>query len=132
MGADGAGAKAVRVLVAVGLVLAAAATVRMGAPADGLPGVALGSPSMLAIERGLALFVVWLVVLVVLAEAWRGHLPLEVSGRGVRFAVASVSERIVRRADVALERLEAEMAWHRREIDNLRHLSERALGGKVE
>ena len=54
-----------------------AATVRMGAPVDGLPGVALGSPSMLAIERGLALFVVWLVVLVVLAEAWRGHLPLE-------------------------------------------------------
>lgn len=44
--AGGARAKAIRALVAVGLVLSVAVTVLMGGSAGELPGVAIGSPAM--------------------------------------------------------------------------------------
>lgn len=108
--------------VAGGLVLALLASLAMGAPDKRLPGIALTSSAMLVIERALVLFVAWLLVVVVLVEAWRGHLPLEVSGRGVRYAEASTTERIARDADAAIGRLEVELAWYRQEVDDLRRV----------
>lgn len=47
--------------------------------------MALGSATILLVERFLAVFAAWLVVVTVVAQAIRGRLPAEVSGRGVRY-----------------------------------------------
>jgi hypothetical protein len=54
-------------------------------PPDHLPSIALGSVFLLCVERTVALFAVCLLLVVVLVEAWRGNLPMEISGRGVKY-----------------------------------------------
>lgn len=108
-------------LVAVGLIaslLLAATTGSSGQ--QGLPGVALGSPVLLMVERALAFFAAWLVVLVVCAQALRGRLPTEISGRGVRYATAEgvqmtamESERTMRTMMAEIVRLRDALLEHR-------------------
>lgn len=82
----------------------------MEGPQDcSLPGVALGSPALLAVERGLAFFAAWLLVLVVSAQALNGRLPIEVSGRGVRYAEAGGTQDGLTATRDALTKLNAEM-----------------------
>ena len=50
------------------------------------PSVALGSELVLAVQRVIFLFAAWLLIVVVLVRASQGLLPVEVSGRGVRYA----------------------------------------------
>ena len=81
------------VLVLVGLVASALVNVWIEAPLpDALPGVALGSQTLLVAERGVAFFAIWLLALVVVAQAFNGRLPIEVSGRGVRYAEVERSQ----------------------------------------
>ena len=65
---------AIAVLVLVGLVASALVNVWIEEPAaDALPGVALGSQTLLVAERGVAFFAIWLLVLVVMAQAFKGR-----------------------------------------------------------
>lgn len=78
-------------------------------PSDPLPGIALGSALILAVERTVVLFAAWMLVLVVVARALRGELPTEISGRGVRYADAEGTERAVADSRAALSRLDFEL-----------------------
>lgn len=50
------------------------------------PGYALGSGVVLVLERAAMMWAFALVVLVISDQALRGRLPVEISGRGVRYA----------------------------------------------
>ena len=73
-------------LVMLGLVVALIASAAPGLPVGPLPGVALGCAPLLIVERAIAFFAAWMVCLVVMAQALRGHLPTEISGRRVKYA----------------------------------------------
>jgi hypothetical protein len=76
-------------LVVGGLVVSAVAGVFMiESPAGSLPGIALESATILVVERIVMLFAAWLLALVVVARALTGELPIEISGRGLRYADA--------------------------------------------
>jgi hypothetical protein len=51
-----------------------------------VPGIALGSPLILHVERAAALFAVLLLVFTTLVYAWKGVLPSEISSQGVGYA----------------------------------------------
>jgi hypothetical protein len=105
---------AVGVLVLAGLAASVLVNIWIDLPEGvDLPGVALGSPALLVVERAMAFFAAWLLMLVVVAQAFRGRLPTEISGRGVRYADAEA----VRGAT-----MDTEAALHvvRRDITDLR------------
>lgn len=108
-----------RLVVIGGLVVSAVAGVTIEPPPGGLPGVALGSAELLTLERTVALFAGWMVLVVVVVEAWRGRLPLEISGRGVRYAELPAAEARAQVVDSTLERLEAESEAQRIDIANM-------------
>jgi hypothetical protein len=90
----------VAALVFVGLVVSMLLTaLAMDHPQDPLPGVALGSELILAVDRALALFAAWVLVLVVAGRAAAGELPIEISGSGIRYADAESAERVI--ADIS-------------------------------
>lgn len=78
-------------------------------PSDDLPGVALGSEAILAIERIATLFAAWLLTLVVIARALTGELPIEISGRGLRYADAATAQHGLIDSERAFERFDEEM-----------------------
>jgi hypothetical protein len=91
-----------------------------GWPADQeLPGMALGSPVVLVAERTAVLFAVWLSGITVATEAWRGRLPVEVSGRGVKYAEAATGQAMVEQTESALRRHDTDIEALRREIADL-------------
>jgi len=70
----------------VALLVAVAVGVGIGLPVPReLPGVALGSTELLRVERSLAFFYAFLLVLVPLARGLQGQLPIELSTRGARW-----------------------------------------------
>jgi len=70
-------------------------------------------------ERAIALFAGGLLAAVVVIEAWRGNLPTEISGRGVKY------ERLKDETRDALDALITAVAEDRRRIDDLaKHLAE--------
>lgn len=85
-------------------------------PDHGLPGVALGSTLVLSAERVGVLFAVWLFIFVVIAQAWRGQLPAEVSGRGVKYADSEGTRESVRVAQMGLRELDADIQRIRVEL----------------
>lgn len=100
----------VAIAVFAGMALAVVASVTSTTPAAGsLPGVALDSPTLLLVERVVAFFLAWLVLLVVSAQALRGRLPIEISGRGLRYADAERAQHGVAATERALARVDAEM-----------------------
>lgn len=68
------------VLLAVSIFISICA----GVPTN-IPSVALGSSFLLYVERAIALFAGSLLIVVILVEAWRGNLPVEMSGRGLKY-----------------------------------------------
>jgi hypothetical protein len=100
-------------LVILGLLGAMVFSVITGPPAGSLPGIALGSEPLLLVERTLAFFAAWLAVVVIIAQALKGHLPVEISGRGVRYVETST-------AGETQARIEAVMRRHEVEIEALR------------
>jgi hypothetical protein len=61
-------------------------------PVEALPAVALQSQTVLVVERVAVLFAAWLLALVVVARALAGELPMEISGRGVKYADRAMSQ----------------------------------------
>jgi len=85
---------AVAALVFGGLIASIVAAVFLiELPTGDLPGIALESGAILVIERIAVLFAVWLLALVVAARALAGELPIEISGRGLRYADADTAEK---------------------------------------
>jgi hypothetical protein len=113
--------KTVAVLVVGGLVSCIVVAVFMiDTPPDRLPGIALGSEAILAVERIAALFTAWLLTLVVVDRAVAGQLPTEISGRGVRYADGEWTQAALADAQLALSRLDGEVADLRGEVFALR------------
>jgi hypothetical protein len=78
---------AITVLVFTGLAASGLVNIWVESPTTGtLPSIALGSQALLVAERSVAFFAIWMLVLVVSVEALEGRLPIEISGRGVRYA----------------------------------------------
>lgn len=116
----------VGVLVVVGLVMSGLVNVWIEPPIDGsLPGVALESQTILVIERALVVFAAWLLVLVVCGQALRGRLPIEISGRGVRYADAESAQGSVSETKETLRGMRQEMATVRADVVRLETLVRR-------
>lgn len=99
----------IRILVPLGLALSLFANVWIELPAGRAPGLALHSETVLVVERSMALFIAWVVALVALAESWHGRLPLEVSGRGIRYAEAAATRAGTDHANTALAEVQLEL-----------------------
>lgn len=91
--------------------------------------MALGSRVVLIAERTALLLAVWLFLVVVGSEAWKGRLPVEVSGRGVKYADATTGQAVVDRTEVALSRHDAEIEALRREMVDLSNRTPRPEEG---
>lgn len=113
--------RAVSALVTVGLAGSLLVSVSIG-PVDGdwLPGVALESPALLVVERTLAFFAAWLVVLVVGAQALQGRLPTEISGRGVRYADAQSTQATAVETEGSVRAMRDEIAALERTVLELK------------
>jgi hypothetical protein len=111
---------AIKPTVLAGLLVSALVNVWIEAPpSDALPGVALGSQTLLVAERGLAFFTIWLLVLVVVAQALKGRLPIEISSRGVRYASGDETQDSLAVTQQALSRLDHETEALRRKVEGL-------------
>jgi hypothetical protein len=85
-------------LLTVAVVMfALVASLIAGAPTK-LPSAALGSDVVLHAERIVAILAAYLLLALVIARSWRGQLPVELSGRGVKYAdeVKNTSSRALR------------------------------------
>lgn len=110
----------VGMLVLAGLVVSGLANLWIEPSQDGaLPGVALGSQTLLVVERAIAFFGAWLLVLVVLAQAFNGRLPIEVSGRGVRYADASQTQDGLTSTEMALRTFDEETKALKQDVARL-------------
>jgi hypothetical protein len=107
-------------VVIFGLLGAMALSVVSGAPAD-QPGIALGSSPLLLAERTVALFAIWMAIAVVLIRAFKNQIPVEISGRGVRYAEAEDVRAKGAFTDEALHDVNVEMRWLREAVVELRN-----------
>jgi hypothetical protein len=103
-------------IVILGLIAAGLVSAIEGRPDGPLPGVALGSVMLLLVERAIGFFAAWMAVVVVVAQALKGHLPIEVSGQGVRYATAenvgetlAWAEEVGRRHDIEIAQIREAM-----------------------
>jgi hypothetical protein len=123
-----AGQKVVSALVFIGLSVSGLINVWLEAPdSAALPGVALESEALLVVERSLAFFAAWMLVLITAAHAVEGRLPIEISGSGVRFADAPMTENMTRTTNATIVRMETELAACRDEQNDLRRLLTNSL-----
>ena len=77
---------------------------------DPLPAVALGSVVLLHLERALVLLAGFFFVMVVVVRTWRGELPVELSGRGLKYAVQELQESTKDALDALAEEGERELS----------------------
>jgi hypothetical protein len=103
-------------LVILGLIAASIASAGTGPPPGPLPGVALGSEPLLFVERTVAFFAAWMLVLMIIMQALRGHLPSEISGRGVKYADVGGAEAAKAGTEDAVQRLASEVERLRWEL----------------
>jgi hypothetical protein len=108
-------------IVILGLIAAGFVSAIEGQPEGPLPGVALGSAQLLFVERAVAFFTAWMVAVVVVAQALRGHLPTEISGQGVRYAAAETAGKAQARAEEIGRRHDLEIEWLREALMRLDH-----------
>lgn len=82
------GERGIVLLVAGGLVASTVLGVLFPLSSPGLDAssMALGSNLILAVQRVIFLFAAWLLIVVILVMASQGRLPVEISGRGLRYA----------------------------------------------
>ena len=106
-------------LVILGILGALIASAASGVPAGALPGAALGSGPLLIVERAVAFFAAWLLFVVVVVQAQRGHLPTEISGRGVRYAEADAVGKRQAKMEAVAHRHEVEIAQLREAVVSL-------------
>jgi hypothetical protein len=103
------------IAIVLALIVAVVVTWVTGAPAR-LPNVALGSPVLFHLERVAAPVAGYLLLLVMVTQAWKGDLPSEISTQGLKYATGQGS----RKSAIALEELSGENARARIERAELR------------
>jgi hypothetical protein len=89
----------------VALVAAAIVVSLLNSPPAKLPGAALGSNVVLYIERAAGVFAVLLLGAVVIFRAFQGDLPVELSGRGVKWTPREVTEQVKEDAAAGVDEL---------------------------
>lgn len=72
------------IVLLVGIAFAVVLTLESGLPAA-LPGVALGSNALLHVERAVAILLAIFLVFVVVARAWDGEIPDQISKDGIKY-----------------------------------------------
>jgi hypothetical protein len=91
--------------VVVALLVASLAVAGARGAPERLPGAALGSDLVLYVERVAAVFGVLFLALLVVYRAFRGELPSELSGRGVKYADRDAVEQLRAELTDAIEQL---------------------------
>ena len=105
-------------LIAIPTFLGALGTTVLGGTPARLPDIALQSAVLFHLERLLALGTASMALLLLVASAWRGQLPVEVSTQGIKYAPHDPDlERTVKDLVAAGEVAEAERALLRRRVD---------------
>jgi hypothetical protein len=94
-------------ILAVVLAAALLASILTGSPST-LPAVALDSPVLFCLERALAFFAAAFVLILVLVEAFKGNLPVEISDSGLRY------ERLKEETQAGLSALSEAVAEERK------------------
>jgi Tfp pilus assembly protein PilO len=108
-----------RVVVLVGLVLAAVITSASDTPAT-LPQVALSSAGLFHLERIVALLAGYVGIVVLVTRAWSGQLPSELSTQGLKYSeTADTTAAVFERAAERLETARAELADMRERVEAL-------------
>jgi hypothetical protein len=107
-------------VVVLGLVGALTASVAAGVPAGSLPGVALGSEVLLLAERTVALFGAWMLITMVVIRALKDQLPVEISGRGVRYADAENVQAKAAVTEDVLRDIDTDIRWLLKMVGQLR------------
>lgn len=97
------------------LLMAIAVNAAIPVPEGALPAVALQSAELLVLERVIAFFATGLLLLIVIARAFRGELPVEISGRGVKYAPIEPTQRALDGTQLSLRAL----------LDEVQHLATR-------
>lgn len=115
-------------IVILGLIAVTLASAIGGQPSGPLPGVALGSAPLLLVERAVAFFAAWMLVAIILVQALRGHLPTEISGRGVSYASAEIVGESQARAEEVGRRHDYEIAQLRETVTKLEKRVARQAG----
>jgi len=111
---------AITALVFTGLAVSGLVNIWGESPATGpLPSIALGSQALLVAERSVAFFAIWMLVLVVSVQALEGRLPIEISGRGVRYAGGDETHDSLLSTQRMLAALEAETKALWRVVEDL-------------
>ncbi len=106
------------------LLAAALLNVPMAEPAaKKIPAVAMGSMEILVVERTAAVFFAGLVLLVILERAWRGQLPAEVSGRGVKYADQAATQTAITDLTAVVSALESQVVTLDTEVSTLQAAS---------
>jgi hypothetical protein len=89
-------------------------------PPKPLPGVALGSPLLLHLQRATVVFWFGLLLVTVLLRALSGQLPIEFSSTGARYAEVNRDiERTQRETRAALEDVQGELASLQEALDQV-------------
>ena len=110
----------IRTVIPVAAIAAIAIGIALPVP-HSLPSLALGSRELLWVERALALFYGFLLLLVPILKALEGELPIELSARGARYrdlselAIEEFDERLV----AAEDRLDDTLEYLRRLTDEV-------------
>jgi hypothetical protein len=105
--------------------LVGAMVLSASAGTSNVPGVALGSVVLLVAERTAVLFGIWMAMVVMVVRTFRNQLPIEISGRGIRYAESDEVQGKVLSTGEALGDLDAEMAWIREAILDLQEADAR-------
>jgi hypothetical protein len=104
-------AKAIAGAAIATLLLAAAISATTPVPAD-LPGIALGSPTLLHLERALLAGAVVVVVLMFLVRGWAGYYPSKVSATGAEYPSLLALEQSAKSSNKIAEALAALQTQH--------------------
>jgi hypothetical protein len=95
-----------RLAVALSLLIGASVVVTLveGSP-ERLPGIALGSPVLLHVERAAAVFAIVVAIVSVLREAARGRLPTQLTTAGLAYEADVAAAEVVERLQDQLDEL---------------------------
>jgi hypothetical protein len=102
--------RSTRLAIALVLLIVTAVLVSLveGSP-DRLPGVALGSPVLLHVERAAAFFAIVVAIVSVLREAWRGRLPTQLTTAGLAYEADVAAAEAVERLQGQLDELHGQV-----------------------
>jgi hypothetical protein len=107
-----------RVLVLLAIVAGVSASAFAGTPGR-LPGVALSSTALFHLERTVAFVAGYVSLMVIVVRGWSGHLPVELSTQGFKYASDTDVQRTLDGLLAEIRSSRAERAELRLRIESL-------------